>query len=177
MDEELVDEATQLVDAEDSQHLGVSLFMDDGDAMVEELTIKSYNGSSLDIGTSNNEGQMYTWQNHKQNFYQVASNSGIGNSLSDIGTRNSVQATSSAREDIRSSSFPEILARKSLGDGQSNVMKHLAPAENKEGAGGVRQGIRTKIISQSGFAKFFIKNTLKGKGIVYKGPSYDAFCA
>ncbi|QCD91710.1 E3 ubiquitin-protein ligase RFWD2 [Vigna unguiculata] len=163
--------------ADTSQHPGVSLFMDDGDAMVEELTVKSYNGSSLDIGTSNNRGHMYTWQNHRQNFYQVASNSGIGNSLSDIGTRNSVQATSSAREDIGSSSFPEILARKSLSDGQSNVMEHLAAAENKEGAGDVRQGIRTKIISQSGFAEFFIKNTLKGKGIVYKGPSYDAFCA
>ncbi|XP_052725356.1 protein SPA1-RELATED 2 isoform X3 [Vigna angularis] len=163
--------------ADTSQHPGVSLFMDDGDAMVEELTVKSYNGSSLDIGTSNNRGQTYTWQNHRQNFYQVASNSGIGNSLSDIGTRNSVQATSSGREDIGSSSFPEILARKSLSDGQSNVMEHLAAAENKEGAGDVRQGIRTKIISQSGFAEFFIKNTLKGKGIVYKGPSYDAFCA
>jgi len=162
--------------ADTSQHPGVSLFMDDGDAMVEELTVKSYNGSSLDIGTSNNRGQMFNRLNHWQNFYQVASNSGVGNSLSDIGTRNSVQATSSAREDIGSSSFPEMLARKSLSDGQSNVMEHLAAAENKEGAGDVRQGIRTKIISQSGFAEFFIKNTLKGKGIVYKGPSYDAFC-
>jgi len=162
--------------ADTSQHPGVSLFMDDADAMVEELTVKSYNGSSLDIGTSNNREQMLNRQNHWQNFYQIASNSGIGNSLSDIGTRNSVQATSSAREDIGSSSFPEMLARKSLSDGQSNVMEHLAAAENKEGAGDVRQGIRTKIISQSGFAEFFIKNTLKGKGIVYKGLSYDAFC-
>nr|KYP67387.1 Protein SPA1-RELATED 2 [Cajanus cajan] len=157
--------------ANTSQHPRVSLFMDDADVMVEELTVKSYNGSSLDIGTSNNREQMYSRQNHWQNFYQLATNSGIGNSLSDIGTRNSVQATSSAREDIGSSSFPEMLARKSLSDGQSNVMEHLAAAENKEGAGDVRQGIRTKIISQSGFAEFFIKNTLKGKGIVYKDQS------
>ncbi|TKY71010.1 SPA1-related 2 protein [Spatholobus suberectus] len=162
--------------ADTSQHPRVSLFMDDADVMVEELTVKSYNGSSLDIGTSNNREQMNNRQNHWQNLYQLASNSGIGNSLSDIGTRNSVQATSSAREDIGSSSFPEVLARKSLSDGQSNVLEHLAAAENKEGAGDVRQGIRTKIISQSGFAEFFIKNTLKGKGIVYKGPSSDAFC-
>ncbi|KAL2347978.1 hypothetical protein Fmac_001978 [Flemingia macrophylla] len=163
--------------ANTSQHPRVSLFMDDADVMVEELTVKSYNGSSLDIGTSNNREQMYSRQNHWQNFYQLATNSGIGNSLSDIGTRNSVQATSSAREEFGSSSFPEMLARKSLSDGQSNVMEHLAAAENKEGAGDVHQGMRTKIISQSGFAEFFIKNTLKGKGIVYKGPSYDAFCA
>ena len=152
--------------ADTSQHPRVSLFMDDADAMIEELTVKSYNGSSLDIGTSNNREQMYNQQNHWQNLYQLASNSGIGNSLSDIGTRNSVQATSSAREDIGSSSFPEMLARKSLSDGQSNAMEHLASAENKGGAGDVHQGTRTKIISQSGFAEFFIKNTLRGKGIV-----------
>ncbi|KAH1267602.1 hypothetical protein GLYMA_01G224200v4 [Glycine max] len=162
--------------ADTSQHPHVSLFMDDADVMVEELTVKSYNGSSLDIGTSNNREQIYNRQNHWQNLYQLASNSGIGNSLSDIGTRNSVPATSSAREDIGSSSFPEMLARKSLSDGQSNVMEHLASAENKEGAGDVRQGTRKKIISQSGFAEFFIKNTLRGKGIVYKGPSSDGFC-
>ncbi|KAG4386285.1 hypothetical protein AAZX31_11G018300 [Glycine max] len=162
--------------ADTSQHPRVSLFMDDADAMIEELTVKSYNGSSLDIGTSNNREQMYNQQNHWQNLYQLASNSGIGNSLSDIGTRNSVQATSSAREDIGSSSFPEMLARKSLSDGQSNAMEHLASAENKGGAGDVHQGTRTKIISQSGFAEFFIKNTLRGKGIVYRGPSSDGFC-
>ncbi|KAH1267603.1 Protein SPA1-RELATED 2 [Glycine max] len=139
--------------ADTSQHPHVSLFMDDADVMVEELTVKSYNGSSLDIGTSNNREQIYNRQNHWQNLYQLASNSGIGNSLSDIGTRNSVPATSSAREDIGSSSFPEMLARKSLSDGQSNVMEHLASAENKEGAGDVRQGTRKKIISQSGFAE------------------------
>ncbi|KAK7307892.1 hypothetical protein VNO77_41344 [Canavalia gladiata] len=158
-----------------SQHPHVSLFIDDADVMVEELTVKSYNGSSLDIGTSNNREQ-YNRQNHWQNLYQLASNSGIGNSLSDIGNRNSVQATSSAWEDIGSSSLPEILARKSLSDGQSNVMEHLTAVENKEGADDVHRGIRTKIISKSGFAEFFIKNTLKGKGIVYKGPSSDAFC-
>ncbi|KAK7406067.1 hypothetical protein VNO78_07683 [Psophocarpus tetragonolobus] len=163
--------------ANTSQHRRGSLFMDDADVMVEELTVKSYNGSNLDIGTSNNREQMYNRQSHWQNLYQLASNSGIGNSLSDIGTRNSFQATSSAREDIGSSSFPEILARKSLSDGQSNVMEQLTAAENSEGTGDVRQGMRTKIISQSGFAEFFIKNTLKGKGIVYKGPSYDSFCA
>ncbi|KAK7308948.1 hypothetical protein RJT34_05304 [Clitoria ternatea] len=158
-----------------SQHPQVSLFRDDADIMVEELTVRSYNGSSLDIGTSTNRERLYNRQNHWQGLYQLASNSGIGNSLSDVGNRNSVQATSSACEDIGSTSFPDMLARKSLSDGQSNVMEHLAASENKEGAGDVHRGIRTKIISKSGFAEFFIKNTLKGKGIVYKGPSPDGF--
>lgn len=43
--------------ANTSEHPRVSLFMDDADVMVEELTVKSYNGSSLDIGTSNSESK------------------------------------------------------------------------------------------------------------------------
>ncbi|KAL3609820.1 hypothetical protein D5086_000840 [Populus alba] len=35
--------------------------------------------------------------------------------------------------------------------------------------------IRTKILSKSGFSEFFVKNTLKGKGIVYRGPPQDSF--
>ncbi|KAJ1386067.1 WD40/YVTN repeat-like-containing domain superfamily [Sesbania bispinosa] len=165
-----------VVEAATSQHPRASLFMNDAGVTVEELTVKSYNGSSLDIGTSNNREQMYNRQKHWQNLYQLANNSGIGNSLSDIGQRNSGQATSSAWEGIGSTSFPELIARKSLSDGQSNAMEHLAGAESKEGAGDVHGGIRTKIISKSGFAEYFIKNTLKGKGIVCKGPSSNGFC-
>ncbi|KAJ1416165.1 WD40/YVTN repeat-like-containing domain superfamily [Sesbania bispinosa] len=165
-----------VVEAATSQHPHASLFMNDAGVTVEELTVKSYNGSSLDIGTSNNREQMYNRQKHWQHLYQLANNSGIGNSLSDIGQRNSGQATSSAWEGIGSTSFPELIARKSLSDGQSNAMEHLAGAESKEGPGDVHGGIRTKIISKSGFAEYFIKNTLKGKGIVCKGPSSNGFC-
>lgn len=162
-------------DAATSQHPRRSLFMDDAGVTVEELTVKSYNGSSLDIGTSSNRVHLYNQQKHWQNLYQLANNSGIGNSLSDIGQRNSGQAASSAWQDIGSTSFPELLARKSLSDGQSNVVEHLVDAESKEGEGDVHGGIRTKIISKSGFAEYFIKNTLKGKGTVCRGPSSDGF--
>ncbi|XP_004511527.1 protein SPA1-RELATED 2 isoform X2 [Cicer arietinum] len=145
-------------------------------AMVEELTVKSYNGSTFDIGTSNNQVQMYNQQKHWQNLYQLANNnSGNGNSVSDIGLVNSGQGTSSAREDIGSAGFPELLARKSHSDGQSNVVEHLPAAESKEGTGDFHRGMRTKMISKSGFAEYFIKNTLKNKGVVHKGPSSDGF--
>ncbi|CAL5187402.1 unnamed protein product [Lathyrus oleraceus] len=144
-------------------------------ATVEELTVKSYNGSSFDIGTSNSQVQMYNQQKHWQNLYQMTNNSGNGNSLSDIGLISSGQATSSAWEDIGSTSFPELLARKSHSDGQSNAIEHLAAAESKEGAGDVHRGMRTKVLSKSGFAEYFIKNSLKSKGVVHKGPSSDRF--
>ncbi|KAK8537942.1 hypothetical protein V6N13_096262 [Hibiscus sabdariffa] len=35
-------------------------------------------------------------------------------------------------------------------------------------------GIKTKILSKSGFSEFFVKTTLKGKGIICRGPSHDA---
>ncbi|KAK2372062.1 protein SPA1-RELATED [Trifolium repens] len=144
-------------------------------ATVEELTVKSYNGSSFDIGTSNSQVQMYSQQKHWQNLYQIGNHSGNGNSVSDIGLINSGQATSIAWEDVGTASFPELLARKSHSDGQSNVIEHLAAAESKEGAGDVHRGIRTKMISKSGFAEYFIKNTLKSKGVVHKGPALDRF--
>lgn len=145
-------------------------------ATVEELTVKSYNGSSFDIGTSNSQVQMYnSQQKHWQNLYQMTNNSGNGNSLSDVGLMNSGQATSSGWEDIGSTSFPELLARKSHSDGQSNVIEHLGAGESKEGAGDVHRGMRTKVLSKSGFAEYFIKNSLKSKGVVHKGPSSDRF--
>ncbi|XP_061337854.1 protein SPA1-RELATED 2-like [Gastrolobium bilobum] len=163
-----------------SEHLRPSHFLDDAGTMVEELTVKSYNGSSLDIGTSNIREPMYNSQSQWRHLYQLAGDSAMGNSLSDGGYRNSVQATSSVREDIGPTSFPERLARKSLSDDQSNVMEHLTTvehkAEHKEDAGDACGGIRTKIISKSGFAEYFIKNTLKGKGIVCKGPSSNGSC-
>ncbi|TKY60701.1 SPA1-related 2 protein [Spatholobus suberectus] len=125
------------------EHLHPSLFFDDAGAVVEELTVKSYNGSGLDIGTSNNLELL-------------------------------------ARKVTWSTSFPEMLARKSLNDDLDNVMKHLSTDEHKdehkEDEGDVHEGIQTKIIYKSGFAEYFIRNKLKGKGTVCKGPSYNDLC-
>lgn len=190
MDEELVDDRIQLDAVEDSQRQNkddvlVKSQYDGKNVVeaadtsqhqyetVEELTVKSYNGFSFDIGTSTTQVQHKHWQN----LYHIGNNSGNVNSISDIGLINSgPAATSSAWEDVGSTSFPELLARKSHSDGQSNVVEHLAAAESKEGvgpAGDVRRGIQTKMISKSGFAEYFIKNTLKSKGVVRKGPASD----
>ncbi|OIW09931.1 hypothetical protein TanjilG_32080 [Lupinus angustifolius] len=166
-------------DVATSQHFRPSLFSDDGGAMVEELTVKSYNGSALDIGTSNSRETVYNKQNPWLHLNQIGSDSGMGNTRSDTGYRNSVLATSSSVwEDFESTTFQEILDRKSVRDDQSNAVEHLTAVdkkpEHKEGTGDARRGTRTKIISKSGFAEYFIKNTLKGKGIVCKGPSSNS---
>ncbi|KAI4315509.1 hypothetical protein L6164_028309 [Bauhinia variegata] len=147
-----------------------SLFLDDDGVM--ELTV-SYNGSTLDIGTSNNREKMHNRQSHWLHLYHLAGDSGGGNSLSDTGYRNCGQATSSGREDIGSTFSPDLLPKKSLSDDQSNIMQHLTNAENKGCAGNVHGGIGTKMISKSGFSEYFVKNALKGKGRVCKGPTSD----
>ncbi|MED6183536.1 hypothetical protein PIB30_038762 [Stylosanthes scabra] len=144
------------VSEEGSKHPRESLFRD-----VEELTVKSYNGSTLDIGTSSNRQQIYNnRQNRWLNLSQIGSHSGQGNTVQEDA-------------DAGSTSFAQLLARKSLSDGHTNVIERLEDAENKESAPEVRGQIRTKIISNSGFAEYFIKNTLKGKGIICRGPSSD----
>ncbi|KAK7318130.1 hypothetical protein RJT34_02828 [Clitoria ternatea] len=156
------------------EHMHTSLFSDGASScVVEELTVKSYDGSSLDIGISNNQEPLYNSQGRWRHLYQLAGDSGMGNSLSGAtGYKSNVQASSG------STSFADILAGKSLGDDRSNVMKHAVEceAEHKEDQGDALGGKQKKIKSESGFTEYFIRNTLKGKGIVSKGPSFNGLC-
>ena len=55
-------------------------------------------------------------------------------------------------------------------------MEQLLTGDNNEISGicPSHGGIRTKILSKSGFSEFFVKNTLKGKGIICICQSHDA---
>ncbi|QHO01945.1 hypothetical protein HN873_044308 [Arachis hypogaea] len=80
----------------------------DADDMVEELTVRSCNGSSLDIGTQGNQGPAYNTQSQMQ----LASDSGVGTLLlGDTGCRNSDQASSKV---ISRSGFAEYLIKNTI---------------------------------------------------------------
>lgn len=158
-----------------SEHQHLEQFFAGDGFMVEELTVKSYDGSSLDIGTSSRREGFISRQSQWGHLYQLTGDSGAGNSGSQNAYRDNVLATSNMWEDVGSSSFPRLLAKESLSDDQSKVMENFTTTENKGGAGDVHRGIRTKMISKSGFSEYFIKHTLKGKGIICKGPSSDCF--
>ncbi|KAG5014546.1 hypothetical protein JHK85_020682 [Glycine max] len=155
------------------EHLHPSLFSDGAGAMVEELTVKSYNGSRLHIGTLNNPGPLHNSRSQWRHIYQPVGDSGMGSDC--IIARKSVEATSSAWEDIGSTSFRDMLDRKPVNDEQGHVMQHLSTdvhtAEHKEDEGHAHEGIQTKVIHKSGFAEYSGRSTLKGKGVVCKGPS------
>ncbi|XVF51363.1 hypothetical protein PTKIN_Ptkin04bG0179100 [Pterospermum kingtungense] len=147
--------------------------INDENDMVEELTVRNYNGSNLPmVGTSNNRERMQMRHNHWQHFYQLVGGSGSGASC---GNRDNNQAMPSMSQDVGYPSFSEFSGRKPLSDGRNEATEQLMSADNNEVSGSrlSHGGIRTKILSKSGFSEFFVKTTLKGKGIIYRGPSQD----
>lgn len=145
--------------------------MDDAGVMVEELTLRNCNGSSLAIvGASNNLGRMPTRQNQWQHLYQLASGSGSGSSHGETVYKDNGQPMSSGLEDMGYSSFPEFVTQKPCIDDHIDPVEELTTTENRGVLSNTHGGIRTKILSKSGFSEFFVKSTLKGKGIIYKGP-------
>ncbi|KAJ7952114.1 Protein SPA1-RELATED like [Quillaja saponaria] len=162
LDGKSIDRSTSHPDA--SERPSCSPFEDDS-VMVEELTVRGYNGSSLAIvGPSNNRERMQNKQNHWRHLYQLSTESAGGNLQSRTRSRDIVQATSSARENIG-------LMQNTINNDHISAAEHLKNVENKGGAGHNHGGIRTKNVWKSGFSEFFGKHMLKGKGVVCKGTS------
>ncbi|KAJ0104546.1 hypothetical protein Patl1_17568 [Pistacia atlantica] len=149
--------------------------VDDAGVMVEELTVRKYNSSNLAIvGTSNNRERMQTRHNRWQHLYQLAGGTVSGSSRGD---RENGKTKSSGWEDVGDMSVHGFVAQKPLNDDHNVVMEPWTNSENNGVSSNMLSHghIRTKILSKSGFSEFFVKTTLKGKGIVCRGPPHDAF--
>ncbi|XP_050229846.1 protein SPA1-RELATED 2 isoform X2 [Mercurialis annua] len=148
-------------------------FMDDGGNMVEELTVRNYDSSNLAIvGTLNNRERMQSRQGQWQHLYQLGGASGIGSSHSNALHRDNGQGMPSTFEDGRYASSPVILGQKQPAGDCNEVIEPSANAEHDGLSHNIisNGGIRTKMLSKSGFSEFFVKSTLKGKGIIFRGP-------
>ncbi|XP_048319894.2 protein SPA1-RELATED 2 [Ziziphus jujuba] len=157
-----------IVNAVENPYSGSHLTGDAGET-VEELTVRNCDGSNLAIvGTSTNLGRIQPRQSQWQHLYQLASGSGSGSSHGDTAYRDNGQPMLTGMEDRGYSSFPDALAQKP--DGQNESAEELTKAEHRGVLSSTHGGIRTKILSKSGFSEFFVKSTLKGKGIICKGP-------
>uniref|UniRef100_A0A2P2JG78 Protein SPA1-RELATED 2 isoform X2 n=1 Tax=Rhizophora mucronata TaxID=61149 RepID=A0A2P2JG78_RHIMU len=147
-------------------------YMDDADNMVEELMVRDYDSSNLAIvGTSKNRERIQTKLSHWPNISRLKGGSGSGSSYSNnLYPDNGKQTASNARY----SSFPDVLDNKTSSDDCNEVVGQLkSTGHNQDSNMSSRGGIQTKIMSKSGFSEFFIKSTLKGKGIVFRGPRLD----
>ncbi|KAJ9148025.1 hypothetical protein P3X46_030123 [Hevea brasiliensis] len=151
-------------------------YMHDVGNMVEELMVTNYDDSNFAIvGTSNNRERMQARQSQWQHFYHPEGESGIGSSRTNTLCRDNVQGMSSGREHVRYASSPMFLGHKTSNDGYNEGMEQ-PNVEHKEDSHNMisHGGIRTKILTKSGFSEIFIKNTLKGKGIIFRAPHHES---
>ncbi|XP_057810191.1 protein SPA1-RELATED 2 [Salvia miltiorrhiza] len=166
-----------ILDAKDMDRIGSSEHasasprcMDDAGAMVEELTLRNCDGEKLTVvGSSNNRDQTQTKRNQWQNLYHIGGRSGISNFHGQSGYKGKGQATSSAWEDEDNNFFPGLLDQNQP---PSDAVMENQLMNNDKGIPGCTLyssgGIRTKILSKSGFSEYFIKSTLRDKGIIHK---------
>ncbi|KAK4400928.1 protein SPA1-RELATED 2 [Sesamum angolense] len=123
--------------------------------------------------SSLNRERVQAKRNQWQNLYQIAGVSGIGNLHGPAGYKGKGQATSSAREDRSKNLFSGLLDQSDPPTNYNHnaVMDNLLSNDDKGTSGDILYssgGIRTKILSKSGFSEYFIKSTLRGKGVIHK---------
>ncbi|KAJ6415077.1 hypothetical protein OIU84_003971 [Salix udensis] len=147
--------------------------MDDAGNMAEELMVRNYDGSNLTVvGTSNNRERMQARQSQWPHLYQIGGGSVTGISCSNTLYKESGQAML----DVQLPSSSDILVQKTLSNERNEASEQVACTDFKGLLGNVSShgSFRTKICSKSGFSEFFVKNTLKDKGIIYGGPPHDS---
>ncbi|KAL7183170.1 hypothetical protein ACSBR1_041783 [Camellia fascicularis] len=121
--------------------------VDDGGVMAEELTLQNFKNENIAI-------------------------------VSTSSNRDAI--ISNAWEDVGYTVFPELLGPKPPDDVHNDNVENVLNNESKAvGSNPLAPpgGIRTKILSKSGFSEYFVKNTLKSKGVIFKGPAREGFGA
>ncbi|CAN1300349.1 Protein SPA1-RELATED 2 [Linum perenne] len=152
-------------------------FVGDAGNMVEELMVKkNYDGSNVAIvGMSNHREKLESRWTQWQPRFQVGVGSGSGSSRSNVWHRDDGQTASPCENNnTQNVSSSEFMGQGTSNDLSTEAVGQLVDTEHVESADMVsRGGFRTKMLSKSGFADFFIKNTLKGKGAVFRGHHHN----
>ncbi|XP_058100243.1 protein SPA1-RELATED 2-like isoform X2 [Magnolia sinica] len=158
-----------------SEHPTACTFNDSG-VMVEELTLKNYKGSDLsNLDCSNNREEMQLGKGQWQNLYQLTGAPWKRNLHGDVVSKEPMP--SGGAEDVGNMFLPRFCVQRPLpnkhpDDDHAHVSEHLINSDNcnvlNNALVRVRGGIRTKVLPASGFSQFFVNNTLKGKGVVYR---------
>ncbi|XP_047342033.1 protein SPA1-RELATED 2-like [Impatiens glandulifera] len=136
--------------------------MDGTGLMVEELTVRKHERENMIVGSSKNKDviQPKQIQRSSGNFAGDASNKG----------------TPSFWEEPGFTVFSDYLNKQPLADQNSESAEQIPNDEKIPVSSDMvisPGGIRTKILSKSGFSDFFMKSTLKGKGVICKGPTRE----
>ncbi|XP_071730687.1 protein SPA1-RELATED 2-like [Rutidosis leptorrhynchoides] len=119
------------------------------DSIVEELTVRNLNhGKSEIVGGSKSVPGV--WEDSEASFFS--------------------QFLDKRRDHSQSQSQSQSQRQGQSQNENENDTTNNAPRDEKLLSPG---GIRTKILSKSGFSEYFVKNTLQGKGVTFKGPARD----
>ncbi|CAH8283719.1 unnamed protein product [Eruca vesicaria subsp. sativa] len=128
--------------------------------VVEELTVKTCDGSSIAIVGSSSSRAARLEINRFPLDGGLPSSTSMSKMEGDKGT------PSILRNAGKSSTGVDQLAI--AVNAEANVERN--PVLGEALAHG---GIKTKMLSQSGFSQFFVKKTLKGKGVTFRGPPHS----
>lgn len=145
---------------------------DAGD-VVEELTVKTCEGSSMAIvGRPSNRARL---EMNRSQFLQRFPLDGDLPGSSSMSKKETDRGTPSKWRNVGKISLPEtptgqlaITVNGEANEHLTNVEPNPVPVEALS-----QEGIKTKIISQSGFSQFFVRKTLKGKGVTFRGPPHN----
>ncbi|XP_047270020.1 protein SPA1-RELATED 2 isoform X1 [Capsicum annuum] len=155
-----------------SEHASASpRCMNDAGVMVEELTLRNYNGKNMAVvGALGNKETMHIRPN--QWFYQLAGGSACASSHGEAAYRNRCRTSSGLWEEEEGDAlFSGLLNQKTSDENYNLDVENLQNNGDKAVLNNVlpsSEGIRTKIISKSGFSEYIVKSTLKGKGVICK---------
>lgn len=126
--------------------------------VVEELTVKTCDGSSVAIVGSSSSRSARLEINRSQFLHRFPLGGDLPSSSSMDKREGDKGLTSILRNASMSSTGEQV-------DVTVNVERNPVPSEAL-----AHGGIKTKMLSQSGFSQFFVKKTLKGKGVTFRGP-------
>uniref|UniRef100_A0A7N0TQJ0 Uncharacterized protein n=1 Tax=Kalanchoe fedtschenkoi TaxID=63787 RepID=A0A7N0TQJ0_KALFE len=137
--------------------------LNDGSIMVKELTLEDFDGTNFTVTGSSNDTNIL--QNKWLPFHNLRTGSGSEGSAEGNVNREILSGNGSLWEEPGYSSLSDFLTQKPCND---EVAAQLTNTDSKVGSDTTLApgGIRTKILSKSGFSQFFVKNTLKGKGVI-----------
>ncbi|CAH2071090.1 unnamed protein product [Thlaspi arvense] len=124
--------------------------------VVEELTVKTCDGSSMAIvGRSSSRARLEINRSQLQHRFPLSGDLPSSSSMRSAGKLSLPEASNGEEE--------QVLAV----NGGANERNPVPVDALSHG------GIKTKMLSKSGFSQFFVKKTLKGKGVTFRGPPHQ----
>ncbi|KAG7552720.1 WD40 repeat [Arabidopsis thaliana x Arabidopsis arenosa] len=142
--------------------------------VVEELTVKTCEGSSMAIvGRPSSRARLE--MNRSQFLHRFPLDGDLPGSSS-MSKKEIDRVTKSILRNAGKMSLPEtstgqlaiVTVNGEANELLKNVERNHVPVEALS-----HEGIKTKMLSQSGFSQFFVRKTLKGKGVTFRGPPHN----